>query len=77
MDFAPSPQSRELADRLQDFLVTRVLPAEQEYDDHRAAADRDDHTVPPVVERLKGEARALGPWNLFLPDGAKAELRRR
>ena len=68
MDFAPSPQAQELADRLQDFLVTRVLPAEQEYDDFRAAAGPDDHTVPPVVQRLKGEARALGLWNLFLPD---------
>jgi acyl-CoA dehydrogenase len=68
MDFAPSPHGQELAGRLQEFLVTRVLPAEQEYDDFRAAAGADDHTVPPVVERLKGEARALGLWNLFLPD---------
>jgi acyl-CoA dehydrogenase len=68
MDFAPTPQAQELADRLQDFLVTQVLPAEDEYDAFRAAAGPDDHTVPPVVERLKGEARALGLWNLFLPD---------
>jgi acyl-CoA dehydrogenase len=68
MDFAPSPQAQALADRLRDFLVSRVLPAEREYDEFRAAAGPDDHTVPPVVERLKVEARALGLWNLFLPD---------
>ncbi len=45
-----------------------MLPAEQEYDAHRAAAGPDEHTVPPVVERLKSEARASGLWNLFLPD---------
>ncbi|TAL16852.1 MAG: acyl-CoA dehydrogenase [Frankiales bacterium] len=45
----------------------RVLPAEHEYEAFRAAAGPDDHTVPPVVEVLKQEARALGLWNLFLP----------
>jgi acyl-CoA dehydrogenase len=68
MDFAPSPQAQDLADRLHDFLVTRVLPAEEEYDRVRAASGPDDHTVPAVVERLKGEARSLGLWNLFLPE---------
>lgn len=68
MDFASSPRALELAARLQDFLTTRVLPAEQEYDNFRAAAAPDDHTVPPVVERLKREARGLGLWNLFLPE---------
>ncbi|MDI1289549.1 MAG: acyl-CoA dehydrogenase family protein [bacterium] len=54
--------------RLWDFLNTRVLPAEAEYDAYRAAAGADDHTVPPVIEALKKEARSLGFWNLFLPD---------
>lgn len=68
MDFAASSKAQELAGRLQDFLVTRVLPAEQEYDDYRAAVGPDDYTVPPVVEQLKREARGLGLWHLFLPD---------
>jgi len=38
VDVAPSPQAQVLADRLQAFLVTRVLPAEQEHDAHRVAA---------------------------------------
>jgi acyl-CoA dehydrogenase len=68
MDFEPSGKVEELSARMWDFLNTRVLPAEAEYDAYRASVGPDDHTQPPVVERLKGEARALGLWNLFLPD---------
>src|ERR671916_313815 len=53
---------------MQDFLDGSVLPAEQEYDAYRRAAGPDDHTLPPVVERLKVEARERGLWNLFLPE---------
>jgi acyl-CoA dehydrogenase len=67
MDFEPSAAAREYSERLREFLHARVLPAEAEYDAYRAAAGIDDHTVPPVVERLKTEARGLGLWNLFLP----------
>ena len=68
MDFTPSAKAEELSAILLEFLNTRVLPAEAEYDAYRAAAGPDDHTVPPVVEQLKAEARARGLWNLFLPD---------
>ena len=67
MDFEPSARVHELGHQLWDFLVERVLPAEADYDAYRAAAGPDDHTVPPVVEQLKIEARARGLWNLFLP----------
>jgi acyl-CoA dehydrogenase len=67
VDFEPSPAARELAIRVRRFLEERVLPAEAEYDDYRRLAGPDDHTVPPVVETLKQEARAQGLWNLFLP----------
>jgi acyl-CoA dehydrogenase len=67
MEFEPSPRVRELGRQLWDFLQERVLPAEAEYDAYRVAAGPDDHTVPPVVERLKVEARERGLWNLFLP----------
>ncbi len=68
MDFKPSPKAAELSAVMTDFLNERVLPAEKEYDAYRAAAGPDDHTLPPVVEELKREARAKGLWNLFLPD---------
>ena len=64
---APSPRARELHELLVGFMRDRVLPAEHEYEAYRAAAGPGDHTVPPVVEDLKAEARALGLWNLFLP----------
>ncbi len=67
MDFKPSDKAAELSAQMLDFLNERVLPAEKEYDAYRAAMGPDDHTLPPVVEDLKREARAKGLWNLFLP----------
>jgi acyl-CoA dehydrogenase len=64
---APSPRARELHDRMVTFMREQVLPAEAEYRAHRRAAGPDGHEVPPVVERLKEQARALELWNLFLP----------
>ena len=68
MDFQPSAKAQELSAKMWDFLNERVLPAEAVYDAYRAEVGPDDHTVPPIVEELKAEARALGLWNLFLPD---------
>jgi acyl-CoA dehydrogenase len=68
MDFDHSARALDLIARMQDFMDTRVLPAERDYDAYRRAAGPDDHTLPPVVEELKAEARRRGLWNLFLPD---------
>ncbi len=65
--FPPSQRATELHELLVGFMRERVLPAEHEYEAYRTAAGPVDHTVPPVVEDLKCEARALGLWNLFLP----------
>ena len=67
MDFSPSPKVQELSARMWDFLNERVLPAEAVYDDYRAQVGPDDHTLPPIVEELKVQAREQGLWNLFLP----------
>lgn len=67
MDFSPSPKVQELSARMWDFLNERVLPAEAVYDDFRAQVGPDDHTLPPIVEELKVQAREQGLWNLFLP----------
>src|SRR3954465_2083592 len=63
----PSDRARELYSAMVDFMRDRVLPAEAAYEEYRVQAGPDDHTVPPVVEELKVEARSLGLWNLFLP----------
>ena len=67
MEFAPSPRVQELSAQMWDFLNERILPSEAVYDAYREQVGPDDHTLPPVVEELKAEARAMGLWNLFLP----------
>ncbi|GHE12109.1 acyl-CoA dehydrogenase family protein [Klenkia taihuensis] len=63
----PSSRATELHARMVDFLRDQVLPAEAEYEQSRREAGPHGHDVPPVVERLKTEAKAQGLWNLFLP----------
>jgi acyl-CoA dehydrogenase len=67
LDLSLSLKGRELRDRLVTFMNERVFPAEHEYHGYRAARGPQDHSVPPVIERLKSEAREQGLWNLFLP----------
>jgi acyl-CoA dehydrogenase len=64
---APSPRALELHESLLSFMQDHVFPAESDYERYRAEAGPDDHTLPPVVEELKAEARRRGLWNLFLP----------
>ncbi|MGI8532871.1 MAG: acyl-CoA dehydrogenase family protein [Geodermatophilaceae bacterium] len=68
MDFRVSPKGQDYVDRMWAFMREHVLPAEAAYQSFREARGHDDHTVPPVVEELKTEARSRGLWNLFLPD---------
>jgi acyl-CoA dehydrogenase len=67
LDLQPSPRAVELRGRLVEFMHEHVFPAEAEYHASREQAGPGDHTVPPVVERLKEIARERGLWNLFLP----------
>jgi acyl-CoA dehydrogenase len=67
MDFQPSPKSRELQQRVAQFMAQHVLPAEATYQAQLAAGPR--HQAPPVLEALKQRARAEGLWNLFLSGG--------
>lgn len=62
-----SAKGAEYHRRLTDFMVEQVFPAEASYEQYRRAAGPDDFTVPPVIEELKGKAKQLGLWNLFLP----------
>jgi acyl-CoA dehydrogenase len=67
MDFAMSAKAKDYHNRLSDFMTGYVFPAEAEYDRYRHEAGPHDHTVPPIVEELKTEAKQRGLWNLFLP----------
>ncbi|MDE2121743.1 MAG: acyl-CoA dehydrogenase family protein, partial [Betaproteobacteria bacterium] len=70
MDFEYSPKVRELQQRLWAFMREHVLPAEAEFDAEVRANRAAGNVWQPtrVMERLKGQARADGLWNLFLPD---------
>jgi acyl-CoA dehydrogenase len=69
MDFELSPRAQDYLTRLQDFMDSHIYPAEGVYARQRLElrAAGQEHTVPPVVEDLKIEARKRGLWNLFLP----------
>jgi acyl-CoA dehydrogenase len=70
MDFEHSPRARELLERLTAFQEHEIEPREEAY--HRELLARaDPWVVLPVIEELKGRARAEGLWNLFLPPGAE------
>jgi acyl-CoA dehydrogenase len=66
MDFELSARTEELSERLWEFMLEKVFPAEPEYESHRAA--HGPHSRPPVLEALKAEAQRRELWNLFLPD---------
>ncbi len=67
MDFAYSPKVEDFRARLDAFMDEVVYPNERTFfEQHEAGSDR--WQVPPVMEEMKGKARAAGFWNLFLPD---------
>ncbi len=67
MDFAHSERVEALCRRLSAFMETEVWPNEATYAAELAAA-ADRWRPLSIVERLKGQARAAGLWNLFFPD---------
>ena len=62
-----SAKAADYHQRLSSFMTEHVFPAEAEYHQYRYAAGPCDHSVPPVVEKLKATAKAQQLWNLFLP----------
>src|ERR1700733_12077294 len=65
MDFELSPKIGELKSRIESFMAHSVYPNEEEA---FAQIEADRWRPVPVIESLKGEAKAAGLWNLFLPD---------
>lgn len=61
MDFSPSPRSVELQARLGAFIAERVAPATAEWAEARSTVPGEQ---PAIVDRLIGEAKAAGLWNL-------------
>jgi alkylation response protein AidB-like acyl-CoA dehydrogenase len=69
MDFEHSERAQQYMAQVERFVRERVVPNEQTYVDQLAGTDDWRRwRVPPILEQLKSEAKALGLWNLFLPD---------
>jgi len=66
MDFGYDQTTARLLAELRDFMTGWVHPAEEEFERQvREAPGRWE--PPPVLDRLRAEARRRGLWNLFLP----------
>lgn len=63
MDFAQSPTSLALAEKLTRFMDERIWPANRQFLEESQA----DGYPMALVERLKAAAKAEGLWNMFLP----------
>ena len=75
MDFDYSAKTKELQARLQKFMDDHVYPNEKTYEQQlHANTEAGKRWTPlPIIEELKGKAKAAGLWNLFLPvDTAEA-----
>lgn len=65
MDFAFSPKTTELQQRMLAFMDAYVYPNERRFEDEVA---HDRWKPARIVEELKQKAHREGLWNLFLPD---------
>ncbi len=69
MDFEHSERARIVMEQVERFVRERIVPNEATYRDQLSGSDDwRQWRVPPIVEELKGQAKELGLWNLFLPD---------
>ena len=64
MDFQFDQRTLDLQVKLEEFMDSRIYPAEATL----ASEPQDGWSTPSIVEELKMEARKRGLWNLFLPD---------
>ncbi len=66
MPFDPSPKVKALQARLDAFMDEHIYPNEKRHVEE--AESLGPWKVLPVIDELKPKAKALGLWNLFLPE---------
>src|SRR5713101_4549840 len=67
MDFEPSDKVKRLQAQVREFVQREVYPAEAVFERQLNEAPS-RWQIPPVLDELKAKARAVGLWNLFLPE---------
>jgi acyl-CoA dehydrogenase len=67
MDFEYSDTTKQLLTQLERFMDDHVYPNERTYHEQWETGG-DPHGEPPIMRELRGKAKGLGLWNLFLPD---------
>ena len=68
MEFEYNDKTKFALEKLQAFMDAHVYPAEATYHEQMEGFGADRWQIPPIIEELKGKARAAGLWNLFLPE---------
>jgi acyl-CoA dehydrogenase len=68
MEFLYSAKVKELQANLTNFMEEYVYPNENVYEQQLNDQENRWSAVPQVIEDLKAKAKAVGLWNLFLPD---------
>jgi acyl-CoA dehydrogenase len=66
VDFQINHKTQGYLQRLGAFMDEHVYPNEERF--YSQVKDGDRWEDPPLLQELKGKARAAGLWNLFLPD---------
>jgi acyl-CoA dehydrogenase len=59
----------ELHLRISDFMAKNIYPNERQF--YRESEQLGPWQVAPILEELKGKAKAQGLWNLFLPNSER------
>ncbi len=67
MNFEPSEKTRQILGQLERFMTEHVYPSERPIYD-AVEKSGDPHHEPPLLRELALKAKAIGLWNLFLPD---------
>jgi acyl-CoA dehydrogenase len=65
MDFEPSDKVKLLQEQIERFLHEHIYPAEEMA---RQQMRQSEDPEPAVLKELRARAKAIGLWNLFLPD---------
>jgi acyl-CoA dehydrogenase len=67
MDFELTDKAKQVQEQLLRFMDEQIYPSERLVAE-QVEASGDPHHEPAILKELRGKAKALGLWNLFLPD---------